>query len=66
MNAQLSILKGMEAAKRHGYVFVVPPLVQWCATSPAALLACRVARARWNTEHVVTRRHCWDVELPGL
>ena len=29
VNAQLSVLKGFEAAKRHGYIFVVPPMVQW-------------------------------------
>ena len=31
VNAQLSVLKGLEAAKRHGYTFVVPPMVQWWA-----------------------------------
>ncbi len=29
VNAQLSVLKGFEAAKRHDYIFVVPPMVQW-------------------------------------
>jgi hypothetical protein len=28
VNAQLSVLKGLEAAKRQDYIYVVPPLVQ--------------------------------------
>jgi hypothetical protein len=31
VNAQLSVLKGLEAAKRHRYTFVVPHMVQWWA-----------------------------------
>ncbi|KAK9918477.1 hypothetical protein WJX75_004356 [Coccomyxa subellipsoidea] len=39
VNAQLSVLKGLEAAKRHGYIFVVPPMVQWWAEhEPSYLL----------------------------
>ena len=39
VNAQLSVLKGLEAAKRHGYTFVVPPMIQWWAEhDPSYLL----------------------------
>ena len=38
MNAQLSVLKGLEAAKRHGYTFVVPPLIQWWAEKDPSYL----------------------------
>ena len=39
VNAQLSVLKGLEAAARHGYIFVVPPMVQWWAPhEPSYLL----------------------------
>lgn len=38
MNAQLSALKGLEAAKRHGYTFVVPPMIQWWAEKDPSYL----------------------------
>ena len=37
-NAQLSVLKGLEAAKRHNYTFVVPPVIQWWAESDPSYL----------------------------
>ncbi len=38
VNAQLSVLKGLEAAKRHGYTFVVPPMIQWWAEKDPSYL----------------------------
>jgi len=38
VNAQLSVLKGLEAAKRHGYIFVVPPMIQWWAEKDPSYL----------------------------
>ncbi len=51
MNAQLSVLKGLEAAKRHGYIFVVPPMVQWWAEHEPGYLTIIPFHHFYDAEH---------------
>ena len=51
VNAQLSVLKGLEAAKRHGYTFVVPPMVQWWAYHDPSYILILPFSHFYNQEH---------------
>ncbi len=51
VNAQLSVLKGLEAAKRHGYIFVVPPMVQWWAEHEPSYLTIIPFHHFYDAEH---------------
>ena len=70
MNAQLSMLKGLEAAKRHDYIFVVPPVVQWWGPvlgmhpSQSHLDLAASCRTSMACMHLQSRRQC--LRLKGI